>query len=450
VFKGIPNALSNMNRLAGVTDTLADAFTKLTTVLNKLLNLIGLGEKEPEKPKEMTKAEAAAAEATAAQRGAAKPLEERVDTLAKQLDADEKALKDAKRAGKFGDDLKVLEDRILKNKKEYEQATSELIANEEKIKQAALEERRIRLEQMQDRKLLQRLENENLKDAEEIAKLNEKKADAIKAGKSTKAIEEAIAELKTGVAARTPQVAKLQEKLKTSPNAAAGAAAPPAPGAPAVPGGSAPAGAPGAPSGPKPEEVLKFTGASGGRENFEGLSQGLKNKLLAAGQQYLEQTGHRLQMNSGFRSAEDQQRLYDKTVKAGTPGKDPNTGFPVAPPGRSAHESGNAVDIQNFGDPRAFAALTANGLRQTVPKDPVHFEIQAHDGGVFSGPDEGYPAQLHGDEAVIPLNNGGGNFVKVFEDMAMMMGKQVSAIDELIRIAKNGNDIQTKILRIQS
>ena len=51
---------------------------------------------------------------------------------------------------------------------------------------------------------------------------------------------------------------------------------------------------------------------------------------------------------------------------------------------------------------------------------------------------------------MIPLNNGGGNFVKVFEDMAMMMGKQVGAIDELITIAKNGNDIQTKILRIQS
>jgi len=33
--------------------------------------------------------------------------------------------------------------------------------------------------------------------------------------------------------------------------------------------------------------------------------------------------------------------------------------------------------------------------------------------------------------------------------MAMMMGKQVGAIDELVRIAKNGNDIQTKILRVQ-
>jgi len=90
------------------------------------------------------------------------------------------------------------------------------------------------------------------------------------------------------------------------------------------------------------------------------------------------------------------------------------------------------------------------GLFQNImPKDPVHFQLQAADGGVFSGPDSGYPAALHGEEAVIPLNNGGGNFVKVFEDMAMMMGQQVGAMDELIRIAKNSNDIQTKILRVQ-
>ena len=76
--------------------------------------------------------------------------------------------------------------------------------------------------------------------------------------------------------------------------------------------------------------------------------------------------------------------------------------------------------------------------------------VTAEEGGAFSGPDSGYPATLHGDEAVIPLNNGSGNFVKIFEDMAMMMGKQVGAMDELIRVAKNSNDIQTKILRQQA
>ena len=77
-------------------------------------------------------------------------------------------------------------------------------------------------------------------------------------------------------------------------------------------------------------------------------------------------------------------------------------------------------------------------------------EVMAEEGGEFSGPDSGYPATLHGDEAVIPLNNGSGNFVQLFEQMAMMMGQQASSLDELVRIAKNGNDISNKILRQQA
>lgn len=420
VFKGIANAQANMGRLANVTDTLANAFTTLTNGLNRLLKLVGLGEKEAPAAKQMTAAEKSAAANTQSARDTAKPMQERVDKLAKELDADEKALKDAKRAGKYGAELKPLEDKILKNKEEYEKATKELTDAEKKIKQSAQEEGKIRFKQMQDRKLLQRLENENLSDTEAIAKQNEKRADAIKAGKSTADIDEKIKGLKSNIEGRSAQVTQLRTDLKTS-----------------------------AVGGAKPEEVLQFSGESGQRENFDGLSEGMKTKLLAAGQQYFEQTGQKLQMNSGARDSEDQKRLYDETVQAGRPGIGP-TGMPVAPPGKSSHETGNAVDIQNYSDPKAVAALNSQGLRQTVPKDPVHFAIQAADGGVFSGPDSGYPAALHGEEAVIPLNNGGGNFVKIFEDMAMMMGKQVGAIDELIRVAKNGNDIQTKILRSQA
>jgi GH24 family phage-related lysozyme (muramidase) len=77
-------------------------------------------------------------------------------------------------------------------------------------------------------------------------------------------------------------------------------------------------------------------------------------------------------------------------------------------------------------------------------------EFTAEEGGAFSGPDSGYPATLHGDEAVIPLNNGSGNFVQLFEQMAMMMGQQAGSLDELVRIAKSGNDISNKILRQQA
>jgi hypothetical protein len=76
--------------------------------------------------------------------------------------------------------------------------------------------------------------------------------------------------------------------------------------------------------------------------------------------------------------------------------------------------------------------------------------VSAAEGGLFSGPNSGYPATLHGDEAVVPLNNSNGNFVQLFEQMAMMMGQQASSLDELVRIAKNGNDISTKILHSAS
>jgi hypothetical protein len=39
-----------------------------------------------------------------------------------------------------------------------------------------------------------------------------------------------------------------------------------------------------------------------------------------------------------------------------------------------------------------------------MPNDPVHF--QARTGGIFKGPSTGYQVELHGDEAVVPLNEG--------------------------------------------
>ena len=126
--------------------------------------------------------------------------------------------------------------------------------------------------------------------------------------------------------------------------------------------------------------------------------------------------------------------------------------MPMAKPGTSKHEKGLAIDIQNYKDPAAVAAMNKQGLFQTVmPSDPVHFTLpKAEEGAAFSGPDSGYQATLHGTEAVIPLNNGGGNFVQLFEQMAMMMGQQAGSLDELVRIAKSGNDISNKILRQQA
>lgn len=179
--------------------------------------------------KETTQAEKEAAAKTEKLRAAAEPIKQRVDVLQQQLAEDEKALKDAKRAGKYGDELKPLEEKIRKNKEEYEKATKELIDSENAIKQSAGQEQQIRLKQMQDRKRLARLEAENLRDAEEIAKFNELKADLHKqiqgatdplikkgAEKALGLLEQNIASRKTAIESRSPEIGNLKGQLKTT------------------------------------------------------------------------------------------------------------------------------------------------------------------------------------------------------------------------------------------
>lgn len=69
-------------------------------------------------------------------------------------------------------------------------------------------------------------------------------------------------------------------------------------------------------------------------------------------------------ISSGFRSAADQARLYAD--------RDSNPN-PVAPPGTSNHERGNAVDIAGM-SPATRAMLPQYGLAQPVANDPPHVE----------------------------------------------------------------------------
>jgi hypothetical protein len=153
------------------------------------------------------------------------------------------------------------------------------------------------------------------------------------------------------------------------------------------------------------KDLLAFTSNTGSMENFKELNGNLQQQILAAAADYNETTGKKLIINSAKRASEDQQRLYDETVKAGRPGKGP-TGMAVGKPGKSAHESGDAVDIQQGkGDSVAIAALNAKGLQQTVANDPVHFQLpKAKNGGIFNGLESGFPVELHG--------GGGGELIK--------------------------------------
>lgn len=234
----------------------------------------------------------------------------------------------------------------------------------------------------------------------------------------------------------------------------------------------------------KPEDVLKFTGQSGSASAFAGLEQNLQTAVVNAGEQYNAVTGGKLQINSAKRSREDQQRLWDETVKLGTPGKGPK-GMLVAEPGTSLHEQGQSVDIDNYKDPEARSALASQGLRQPFPvKDPVHYQFR--DGGIASGPESGFAATLHGTEAVIPLKSGAipikfemptmpgmpddvesatdsgsiadmiSEFRNALKEMPAgqqgngSMAELTSMIGELIREQRNANDISARILQVSA
>ena len=132
-------------------------------------------------------------------------------------------------------------------------------------------------------------------------------------------------------------------------------------------GGAQPAGAVSA-------GALKFTSKSGSEQSFQALTPGFKTRVIAAATEYHAKTGKAIQINSAKRDPKDQQRLWDESVKAGRPGRGPG-GMAIAKPGRSRHEKGSAVDIQNFKDPIAVAAMNRQGLSQGVPGDPVHFQL---------------------------------------------------------------------------
>jgi hypothetical protein len=175
-----------------------------------------------------------------------------------------------------------------------------------------------------------------------------------------------------------------------------GATIPTPPGPPAKAPTSTPASEPSSTT--SADNVLIFGSRSGSKGNFDALAGGFKDRVIAAAQSFNSMTGGKIAINSAKRDSEDQQRIWDESVAAGRPGKTA-TGMPIGKPGTSKHERGLAVDIQNYKDPAAVAAMNKQGLFQTVPRDPVHFTA-AKTGGMFSGPTEGYFVQLHGKEFV--------------------------------------------------
>jgi hypothetical protein len=245
---------------------------------------------------------------------------------------------------------------------------------------------------------------------------------------------------------------------------AAPAAAKPAAAKPAAGGGAGGASAAPAKPSPRPPEgsgaasaaatadltkILKFTARSGSQQAFEGLNATFKNSVISAATEYNKLTGGVLQINSAKRDSADQQRLWDESVAAGRTGVTAS-GMPIGKPGRSLHERGEAVDIQNYQDPAAVSALNKYGLTQKVPRDPVHF--QAADGGIVP-PLPGGSNVLAGEagqsEAVVPLPDGKTIPVQMVGNEAQMsmMSAQLDRLDQMVRIIQNQVGVSEQILK---
>jgi hypothetical protein len=210
----------------------------------------------------------------------------------------------------------------------------------------------------------------------------------------------------------------------------------------------------------------------GGETAFNKMDYATREAVMRAAAEYFEKTGKQLTINSSLRSPEKQKEMYEETVKAGRRGEGPE-GRVVAKPGTSPHERGKAVDIQNYNDPKAVAAMNNAGLVQNVPNDAVHFQLaRAFNGGVFSGPKSGYPVELHGREAVVPLPNfddtvsvnkqsgstaSQNSISSVMDnnsssnDFAMMMGDMFSMmenkLDNMIDKLDTGNNYSDKLVK---
>lgn len=233
-----------------------------------------------------------------------------------------------------------------------------------------------------------------------------------------------------------------------------------------------------------PAEFLNFGDRSGSLERFRALDSNLQSAVLRAAMEYRATTGKKLKINSGLRTRDEQQVLYDAYLKRG------RTGLPAARPGTSRHERGIAVDIQEGRDSAVRDLLAKYGLyRAAGDSDPIHYELKAEKGGLFTGPKTGYPITLHGTEIVAPLKENSilmdmaktassSNIISKLEAPNNLQAETLTAInnvasalstnhtpnnmnmqvvetmfkkiDRLSSLLESNNDLQTKILRQQS
>ena len=192
------------------------------------------------------------------------------------------------------------------------------------------------------------------------------------------------------------------------------------------------------------DSLINFSGGTGDKTHFQQLNPTVLNNFVQMASSYFSNTGKKLQVNSAFRSMEEQAK-----VNSG--------GNPRAAPGKSLHNVGKALDINSS----QVSELQSSGLLgqygfSPLNGDPPHIQMpSAATGGILSGPMGGYQAMLHGNEAVVPLpdgktiplqnkNNGGS------PQQTALLTMELEKLDSMLRVMQKQNDITNKILAKQS
>jgi len=172
----------------------------------------------------------------------------------------------------------------------------------------------------------------------------------------------------------------------------------------------------------------------------QGLSREMKLRLNAAAEVY----GGPITLTSGYRSYEDQKKLYDESISAGRPGRGP-TGLPIAKPGSSAHERGTAVDIKQYKDPALVSALKSQGITQAVSGDPVHFELSGPQTPAASGSSAASGTSLQSASSrSMGTSASDDTMLQVMVDLRNSLN---SKMQEMVDKVSESNNILEKIMR---
>ena len=200
-------------------------------------------------------------------------------------------------------------------------------------------------------------------------------------------------------------------------------------------------------------------GLRGTEYYLQGNKIGLDERLLDAMGRAAQEYGKPITINSGFRSVEDQAKMYQEWWEGG--GKDgkatvatPSFGKVTTPakPGESRHQSGLALDInQDIADELDKRGILAKyGLSRPVAGDPVHIQLQKMETGGFLeagklaiAGENGKPEIIQG-PATVSSNN---DIMGAFANMTALLERSVELQESMARHSSNTQDNTSMLLQ---